>query len=48
MGEDGMPWDCMSFKYQKYIKYQEGRIRYLEMELKVARYEVNLLKKTEI
>jgi hypothetical protein len=43
MGEDGM-----SCKYQKHIKYQEGRIRYLELELKVARDEVNLLKKTEI
>jgi hypothetical protein len=37
MGEDGMPWDCRSCKYQKHIKYQEGRIRYLELELKVAR-----------
>ena len=39
-----MPWNCMSCKYQKHIKYQKGRIRYLELELKVARDEVNLLK----
>lgn len=39
-----MPWDCLSCKYQKHIKYQEGRIRYLELELKAARDEVNLLK----
>jgi hypothetical protein len=39
MGED-----CMSCKYQKHIKYQEGKIRYLELELKVARDEVNVLK----
>jgi len=45
MGEDGIPWDCMPCKYQKHIKYQEGRIRYLELELKVARDEVKLLKK---
>jgi hypothetical protein len=37
MGEEGMPWDCMSCKYQKHIKYQEGRIMYLELELKVVR-----------
>jgi len=39
-----MPGDCRSCKYQKRIKYQEGRIRYLELELKAARDEVNLLK----
>jgi hypothetical protein len=39
-----MPWDCMSCKYQKIVKYQEGRIRYLELELQAARDEVNLLK----
>ena len=39
-----MPWDCMSCKYQKHVKYQEGRIRYLELELKAAREEINLLK----
>ena len=44
MGVEGMPSDCMPCKYQKHIKYQEGRIRYLEMELKAARDEVNLLK----
>ena len=44
MGEEGMPGDCRSCKYQKRIKYQEGRIRYLELELKAARDEVNLLK----
>jgi hypothetical protein len=44
MSEESMPWDCMSCKYQKHIKYQEGRIRYLELELKAARDEVNLLK----
>ena len=39
-----MPWDCMSCKYQKIVKYQEGRIRYLELELQAVREEVNLLK----
>jgi protein tyrosine/serine phosphatase len=34
----------MSCEYQQHIKYQEGRIRYLELELKAARNEVNLLK----
>jgi len=43
-----MPWDCMSCKYQKHIKYQEGRIRYLELELKAARNEVNVLKNGNI
>jgi hypothetical protein len=42
--EESMPWDCMSCKYQKLAKYQEERIRYLELELKVTREEVNLLK----
>jgi len=39
-----MPWDCMSCKYQKHIKHQEGRIRYLELELRAARDEINSLK----
>ena len=43
-----MPWNCMSCKYQKHIKYQKGRIRYLELELKMARDEVNLLKNRNI
>jgi hypothetical protein len=30
--------------YQKHVKYQKGRIRYLELELKAAREENNLLK----
>jgi hypothetical protein len=34
----------MSCKYQKHVKYQEGRIRYLELKLKAAREEINLLK----
>jgi hypothetical protein len=34
----------MSCKYQKHIKHQEGRIRYLELELKAARDEINSLK----
>jgi len=38
-----MPWDCMSCKYQKHIKHQEARIRYLELELKAARDEVDSL-----
>ena len=44
MYEEGVPWDCMSCKYQKHIKYQEGRIRYLELELKAARDEIDSLK----
>ena len=39
-----MPWDCMSCKYQKHIKYQKGKIRYLDLELKANRDEVNMLK----
>ena len=39
-----MPRDCTSCKYQKHIKHQEGRIRYLELELKAARDEINSLK----
>jgi len=39
-----MPWDCMSCKYQKHVKHQEGRIRYLELELKAAKDETDLLK----
>jgi len=39
-----MLWDCMSCKYQKHIKHQEGRIRYLELELRAARDEINSLK----
>ena len=39
-----MPRDCMSCKYQKHIKHQEGRIRYLELELRAARDEINSLK----
>jgi hypothetical protein len=35
-----MPWDCMSCKYQYHARYQEGRIRYLEQELKAAREEI--------
>jgi hypothetical protein len=31
-------------KYQKHARYQEGRIRYLEQELKVAGEEINSLK----
>jgi hypothetical protein len=34
----------MSCKYQKYIRYEEGRIRYLERELKVAGEEINSFK----
>jgi hypothetical protein len=34
----------MSCKYQKHVKYQEGRIRYLELELKAAKEEINLLR----
>jgi hypothetical protein len=44
MNEESMPWACMSCKHQKDAKYQEGRIRYLELELKAAREEVNLFK----
>jgi len=36
-----MPWDSMSCKYQKHIKHQEERIRYLELELRAARDEIN-------
>jgi hypothetical protein len=39
-----MPWDCMSCKYQKSAKYQEGRIRFLAQELKAARQEIKFLK----
>jgi hypothetical protein len=39
-----MPWDCISCKYQKCIKYQEGRIRFLEQELKAAKEEMKFLK----
>jgi len=39
-----MPWDCMSCKYQKHVKHQEGRIRYLELELKAAKDETDILK----
>jgi hypothetical protein len=39
-----MPGDCMSRKYQKHAKYQEGRIRFLEQELKAAREEIKFLK----
>jgi len=38
-----MPWDSMSCKYQKRIKHQEERIRYLELELRAARDEINSL-----
>jgi hypothetical protein len=38
----------MSCKYQKHIKYQEGRIRYLELELKAARDETDSLKNRNI
>jgi hypothetical protein len=34
----------MSCKDQKYVRYQEGRIRYLEQELKVAGEEINSFK----
>jgi hypothetical protein len=34
----------MSCKYQKHAKYQEGRIRFLEQELKAARGEMKFLK----
>jgi hypothetical protein len=34
----------MSCKYQKHAKYQEGRIRLLEQELKAARAEIKFLK----
>jgi hypothetical protein len=34
----------MSCKYQKHARYQKGRIRYLEQELKVAGKEINSLK----
>jgi hypothetical protein len=34
----------MSCKYQKHARYQEGRIRYLEQELKVARENIIFLK----
>jgi hypothetical protein len=34
----------MSCKYQKQAGYQEGRIRYLERELKVAGEEINSFK----
>jgi hypothetical protein len=44
MSEESMPWDYMSCKYQKHIKYQAGKIRYLELELKATRDEVNMLK----
>jgi hypothetical protein len=44
MNKKSMPWDCMSCKHQKHVKYQEGRIRYLELELKAAREEINSLK----
>jgi hypothetical protein len=39
-----MPWDCISCKYQKHVKQQEWRIRYLEKELKAAREEISRLK----
>jgi hypothetical protein len=39
-----MPRDLRSCKYQKPVRYQEGRIRYLERELKVAGEEINSFK----
>ena len=42
--DNSMPWDLMSCKYQKHARYQEGRIRYLKQELKVAGEEINSLK----
>jgi hypothetical protein len=39
--EENMPWDCVSFRYQKQARFQEERIRYLEQELKAAREEIN-------
>jgi hypothetical protein len=39
-----MPWDCMAFKYKKHARYQEGKFRYLEQELKAASKEINSLK----
>jgi septal ring factor EnvC (AmiA/AmiB activator) len=41
---ENMPWDCISRKYQRQVRYQEDRIRYLEQELKAAREEINVLK----
>lgn len=42
--EKSMPWDCMTCNYQKRAKYQEERIRFLELELKAAREEIKFLK----
>jgi hypothetical protein len=39
-----MPWDLMPCKYQKHARCQDGRIRYLEQELKVKGEEINFLK----
>jgi hypothetical protein len=40
---ENMPWDCISRKYQKQVRYQEERIRYVAQELKAARAEINVL-----
>jgi hypothetical protein len=34
----------MACKYRKHVRYQEGKIRYLERELKAASEEINYLK----
>jgi hypothetical protein len=39
-----MAWNCISCKYQKHAKHQEGKIRHLEQELKAAREEISRLK----
>jgi hypothetical protein len=37
-GSRGSP--STSYKYQKHARYQEGRVRYLEQELKPSREEL--------
>jgi hypothetical protein len=44
LADRSIPWDRMSCKYQKHAKHQEGRVRYLEQELKVAREEISRLR----
>jgi cell division protein FtsB len=39
-----MPWYCVPCKFQRHAKQQEGRIRHLEQELKIAREEICKLK----
>jgi hypothetical protein len=39
-----MPWNCMSYRYQKHAIQQDERIRHLEQELKAVRLEITKLK----